>query len=58
VFGIVIAGGIIVGVVLSFCGPSEILGMTRINFIMVLVAGIFAATLGMQVVIWFRNRDK
>jgi hypothetical protein len=58
VFGIVIAGAIIVGVVLSFCGPGEILGMTRIYFIMLLVVGIFAAALGMQVVIWFRNRDE
>ncbi len=58
VFAIVMAGAIIVVVVLSFCGPGEILGMTRINFIMVLVVGIFAAALGMQVVIWFRNRDK
>ncbi len=58
VFAIVMAGAIIVVVVLSFCGPGEILGMTRINFILLLVFGIFGTALGLRVVSWFRNRDK
>ena len=58
VFAIVMAGAIIVVVVLSFCGPGEILGMTRINFIMLLVFGCFGATLGLLVVMWFRKRGE
>ena len=58
VFGIVMAGGMIVVFVLTFFGPGEILGRTRIYYIVVLVIGIYGIALGLQVVRWFRKRDE
>ncbi len=55
VFGIVIAGALILGIALFF-GPCEILGKTRDNLIMLLFFGAFGTTLGLLVVGWFRNR--
>jgi hypothetical protein len=58
VFGIVIAGAIIVVFVLGFFGPDEILGMTRENWMLILFLGGFGVGLGWRVVKWFRkNRD-
>lgn len=58
VFGIVMAGGMIVVFILTFFGPDEILGMTRIGFIALLVIGVFGTAFGLQVVRWFRKRDE
>lgn len=58
VFGIVMTGGIIVVFILTYFGPGEILGMTRPNFIILLIVGVFGTALGLRVVRWFRRRDE
>ena len=58
VFGIVIAGSIIVVVVLSCCGPAEIFGMPRINLIVFLTFVAFGSGLGYAVMDWFRKRGE